>query len=543
MSPVRIFTPNRWVAKLKITPWLLPVFVVIAGFTATFVLSSSVRDQEQDHIWRTISGEAEAASRAVQSALTSQIQSLVGMAKRWEFRKPSMIEWQEDARRTLQHMHGLEVIDWVDSSFETRWSVYTGGRKIIDTEAVFGERLRTTLEEARDARAVTVSRAFNLPHGGTGILIYVPLFTLANRFDGFIASVLNLNSTMTGLLDLNFLHRYELDILESGKPIYTKPGADEETKTAWLQESELKLYGVVWSSPLWKIRVWPVPAWLDEMRSSLHSVVLTAGLLMTVLLTLLTCLFQLVRTRAHQLETANANLKLADSAKSDFLANMSHELRTPLNAVIGFSEILIDKKAGPINAEQQEYLEDILRSGRHLLDLITDILDLTKIAAGKLQFSPEPFSITDAMRQACAVVKDMACKKNININIEEDLDDDVINLDPLRFRQVLYNLLSNAIKFTPENGEVKVWACNRGDKRVRLQVSDTGIGIKKEDMPRLFHEFEQIDSSLAKRAQGSGLGLTLTKKIVELQNGSITAESEFGKGSTFTVVLPSAQET
>jgi signal transduction histidine kinase len=243
----------------------------------------------------------------------------------------------------------------------------------------------------------------------------------------------------------------------------------------------------------------------------------------------------------QDLQDAKERAELSDRAKSDFLANMSHELRTPLNAIIGFSQMLIDGRAGPLNSEQKEYLSDILTGGGHLLNLVSDILDLTKIAAGKLELNPQPFSIRQVIDRTCATIRPMPSQKNITINTDTPADDDLVNLDPVRFMQILQNLLSNAVKFTPENGVVNITARLDEQKRIRLEVKDTGIGIGKEDLPRLFHAFEQGDSSFAKRQQGTGLGLALTKKIIELQQGSISVESEPGKGSTFTVIIPMAQ--
>jgi protein-histidine pros-kinase len=235
-------------------------------------------------------------------------------------------------------------------------------------------------------------------------------------------------------------------------------------------------------------------------------------------------------------------LQEANRLKSEFLANMSHELRTPLNGIIGFSEFLFDEKPGKLNAKQKEYLNDILNSGRHLLQLINDVLDLSKVEAGKMELFPETFALPKAVDEVCSVVAQMAEKKKIIVRRNIAASITSVTLDHQKFKQVLFNLLSNAVKFTDDGGQVEVIAGLLDTGRLRLQVRDTGIGIKAEDIERLFVEFQQLDSSLARRYQGTGLGLALTKKIVEFQQGSITVESETGKGSTFTVILPMGAE-
>ena len=240
------------------------------------------------------------------------------------------------------------------------------------------------------------------------------------------------------------------------------------------------------------------------------------------------------------LQEKNTELERANKAKDNFLASMSHELRTPLNGIIGFAEFLADGKPGAINAKQKEYLEDILNSGRHLLNLINDILDIVKIQAGKLDLNPETFRLRDVIQEVSAGVRPIAQNKHIQVQVAVARGLDAVTLDEQRFKQILYNLLSNALKFTDDAGDVEVSADFDGACSFRLSVRDSGIGIKPEDIGRLFREFEQLETGTDRRFGGTGLGLALTRKIVEMQGGTIQVESETGKGSTFTVILPLA---
>ncbi len=250
---------------------------------------------------------------------------------------------------------------------------------------------------------------------------------------------------------------------------------------------------------------------------------------------------QRVIERTSQLEVANVALEIArvraetaDHAKSAFLASMSHELRTPLNGIIGFSEFLIDGKPGPLNPKQDEYLNDVLSSARHLLQLINDVLDLAKVEAGKIDLYPERFSPKTAINGVCAVIKSIALKKGVNVVVTTCDELETVFLDQQKFKQVCYNLLSNAVKFTPASGAVTIDVATCVGGRFKVRVHDTGIGMRKEDLPRLFREFEQL-ASAEHRAGGTGLGLVLTKKLVEAQQGHISVESEYGVGSTFLV--------
>ena len=233
----------------------------------------------------------------------------------------------------------------------------------------------------------------------------------------------------------------------------------------------------------------------------------------------------------------------ASRMKSEFLANMSHELRTPLNGIIGFSELLVDEKVGSLNAKQKEFLGDILKSGEHLLQLINDVLDLSKVEAGKMELYPERFDLAKAIDEVCTVVSPLIRKKGIEVSKVVSAEAAFVDLDLHKFKQVLYNLLSNAGKFTDEGGRIEITGpALRTRADFVLQVRDTGIGIKPEDFDKLFAEFEQIDAGSSRRYEGTGLGLALTRKIVEFQGGSISVTSRSGEGSTFTVELPMATE-
>jgi signal transduction histidine kinase len=237
-----------------------------------------------------------------------------------------------------------------------------------------------------------------------------------------------------------------------------------------------------------------------------------------------------------ELEVANRGLAAASQHKSEFLANMSHELRTPLNAIIGFSEVLTDRMFGELNEKQEEYLKDIYVSGTHLLSLINDILDLSKIEAGRMELELTDFHLPTSLDSALMLVRERAGRRAIalEMNVDERLGQ--IRADERKLRQVVLNLLSNAIKFTPEGGRIEVAAVPR-DGSVEVSVSDTGVGIAQEDQEAVFEEFRQVGTA-EKKAEGTGLGLTLCRKFIELHGGRIWVKSQLGAGSTFTFTIP-----
>ena len=230
-------------------------------------------------------------------------------------------------------------------------------------------------------------------------------------------------------------------------------------------------------------------------------------------------------------------LEAASRHKSEFLANMSHELRTPLNAIIGFSEVLLERMFGELNPKQEEYLQDIMTSGRHLLSLINDILDLSKIEAGRMELEPSAFDLPAALEGCLTLVRERATRDGITLGLTVDEHLGQIVADERKVRQVVLNLLSNAVKFTPQGGRVAINAV-RADGATEISVSDTGIGIAAQDQELIFEEFRQAGGDYTRKREGTGLGLALARKFVELHGGRIWVKSEMGKGSTFTFALP-----
>jgi len=247
-----------------------------------------------------------------------------------------------------------------------------------------------------------------------------------------------------------------------------------------------------------------------------------------------------VRERTVQYEEAKQTAELASKAKSEFLSSMSHELRTPLNAILGFSQVLQEKYFGELNQKQAEYVNNILESGQHLLSLINDILDLSKIEAGKMGLELSQVRIKDLLESSLVMIKEKALAHRISLNTEiaKELDNLLITADERKVKQIIFNLLSNAAKFTPDGGTISMSGV-KTEKELLISVTDTGIGIEKNEQEKIFGGFYQVASALSNKTPGTGLGLPLTRSMVEMHGGKLWVESEgLGKGSRFTFTLP-----
>ena len=345
---------------------------------------------------------------------------------------------------------------------------------------------------------------------------------------------------------LNALHPEDRAMVDSAvrRALDTHSEYQIECRTVWPDGSEhwiasngrgyydadgrpLRMEGVAWDiTPRMRAQLA-----LHEVNESLeHKVAERTALLQAIQAEL--------RTKNAELKGQNQRVQEATRLKSEFLANMSHELRTPLNAIIGFSELMHDGKVGAVSAEHKEYLGDVLISAKHLLQLINDMLDLAKIEAGKLEFKPEPIDLMKTLGEVRDVVRALILSRHLRVTIEIDPSLAGVVADVGKLKQVLYNYLSNATKFSKDAGAIGVRVRPEGARQFRLEVEDHGVGIKVADVDRLFGEFQQLDTGTAKRYAGTGLGLALTKRIVEAQGGCVGVASEIGKGSVFYAVLP-----
>ena len=418
-----------------------------------------------------------------------------------------------------------------------------------DLALAFEQQRQSVLEAVRNRREVAVTRSIDLMQGGKGFLVYIPIFQGENC-GGIIVGVFRVQELLDTILHEQVAPRYSIALFDGEEKIYSRPDSNRQHLKKWGQETTIELYGVTW-----RMQVWPRPELLAGTRSALPQLTLGMGLLMAILLALEVNLAQTARLRARAVEAANQGLEreisgreqmeealreakeaaeAANRAKSEFLASMSHELRTPLGIILGYIDLLLEKTFGSLREEQVDTLRRIDRSARELFDLITAVLDLSRLEAGRLPVEVREVQVPELLEELKAETQEVQERASLEFVWQVEGELPPLQTDPGKVKVVVKNLIGNAVKFT-KAGSITVAAHNH-DGGVEISVTDTGVGISQEAIELIFEPFHQVDNS--GQWGGTGLGLYIVKHLLEMLGGTVRVESAVGRGSTFRVWVP-----
>ena len=530
----------------------LPLLVGIGAVTVTLWLWRALLAQEHAQLEQTVQLEAASVKNEIVARMEARILALVRMARRWEdWGQPSQEQWEFEAELYVSHFPGYQAIAWVNPQL-TRWVTPPAGNEAMqDLALAFEQQRQSVLEAVRNRREVAVTRSIDLMQGGKGFLVYIPIFQGENC-GGIMVGVFRVQELLDTILHEQVAPRYSIALFDGEEKIYSRPDSNSRHQRKWGQETTIELYGVTW-----RMQVWPRSELLAGARSALPQLTLGMGLLMAILLALAVNLAQTARLRARAVEAANQGLEreisgreqmeealreakeaaeAANRAKSEFLASMSHELRTPLGIILGYIDLLLEKTFGSLREEQVDTLRRIDRSARELFDLITAVLDLSRLEAGRLPVEVREVQVPELLEELKAETQEVRERASLEFVWQVEGELPPLQTDPGKVKVVVKNLIGNAVKFT-KAGSITVAAHNH-DGGVEISVTDTGVGISQEAIELIFEPFHQVDNS--GQLGGTGLGLHIVKRLLELLGGTVTVESEVGRGSTFRVWVPRA---
>jgi len=529
----------------------LPAQIGVILCILIFSLWWYLDNQRKNNLHNLIGIKSNELSSYLEADIRSRIPALQRIAYRWEFRGGTpKAEFLQDINAYLKDYHGFQALGWVDENFYVRWiAPIKNNEKALNLNLAFEENRRTALEIARNKGAPTMTAPITLVQGGKGFIIYIPLF-VNKKFNGFISAVFRIEPWLDYVFNLNFPKKekenFKIAVQFNNEQVYAQQGLVDNGYSNWQTTSYINILDWIFS-----VSVTPTESFFERKSVFAPEIVAVVGVFLSFIIAVMVSLLQKTREAILKADKINSALEenieerkraeheanKANQTKSDFLSRMSHELRTPLNAIIGFSSTIKNGKAGEVNPEQYKQLSMLNTNAVHLLDLINDVLDISKIEAGKMDVIIERFKVIPVLEELYRSIKSLLDKKGLKIELRLNFSPEYIEADEGRFKQVILNLLSNAIKFS-ESGTVIIIECVQINKQARITISDTGIGIDKEKQASIFDAFQQIDSSDTRIHQGTGLGLTISKNLVELMNGTIGVESTPSEGSTFYITLP-----
>ncbi len=458
----------------------------------------------------------------------------------------------------LQRAYGsFTSINYLDKNLIVRWVSSKENNFALGYDIKKDTVRFAAAKRAIRKRDVAYTGIVPLLRGGNGIVFFLPLYDKKRNFAGMASAIFQLNTMLRHIETETKDTDICLVLMEGKKPFYVSFPTDvqpssPDPKNPFLVRFTVNSY---FESP-WTAYVWPSKKKAVSTFAYQHYFILLLGFAMTLLVSLAVykedayaramedrvAMMGKIKEQnakleefAESLRRETARVQRESTHKSEFLANMSHELRTPLNAILGFTEILLDDET--LNKKQKEYMRYVYDSGKHLISLIDDILDISKIEAGRAELELTYISLKDLLERSLILIKEKAHKHQVKLSLSVDENAGEIEADERKLKQIIYNLLSNAVKFTTDGGSVGVEVKKEG-KSAAITVWDTGIGITKENYEKIFKPFGQLESVYSRKYSGTGLGLSITKQLVELHGGTITVESELGKGSRFTVMLP-----